>query len=138
MKWSVRNKDTRPKWRIAAEAFAAAGLILLSSVAGLHAAQTGVSAPTNIGASVEPLGTTAPNQITGTLLKIDGSTLTVKTRKGASILIGDAAAVQAHKVTPLVVGKAFIFQGAYGPGGKMQATLILRAKPSPDSWPVDR
>jgi hypothetical protein len=111
---------------------AAAGLTLLGSIAGLHAANMSPTLP-----AVQP-PSSAPNQITGTLLKIDGSTLTVKTRKGASILIGDAAAVQAHKVTPLVVGKAFIFQGAYGPGGKMQATLILRAKPSPDSWPVDR
>jgi hypothetical protein len=138
MKWSVRNKDTRPKWRIAAEAFAAAGLILLSSVAGLHAAQTGVSAPTNIGASVEPLGTTAPNQITGILKRIDGPALTITTRKGASIFIDDAKAVQAFRASPLVVGNAFTFGGTYDPRGKLLATIILRAKSSTSTWPKDR
>jgi hypothetical protein len=129
MQW-IENKPhlIYPRWRIAG-ALAAAALIL-SSV--LHAANTGLAAP-----AVQPLGSTAPNQITGTLLKIDGSTLTVKTRKGASVLIDDTEAVQAHKVTPLVVGEAFIFQGAYDPRGKLHATLILRAKPSADSWPID-
>jgi hypothetical protein len=119
-----------PVWRIVG---ALAAVALLSSVAGLAAANLSPALP-----AVQPPGSSAPNQITGTLLKIDGSTLTAKTRKGANVLIDDTAAVKAHKVTPLAVGKAFVFQGAYDPRGKMAATLILRAKPSTDSWPIDR
>jgi hypothetical protein len=117
--------------RIVVGAWAAAALTLLSSVAGLHAA--GAASPT-----AKPLGSAAPNQITGTLLKIDQSTLTIQTRKGATVLVDDAGAVKAQKVTPLVVGKAFSIEGTYDPRGKLLATIILRAKNSPVAWPDDR
>jgi hypothetical protein len=106
--------------------------MLLSSVAGLQAANTGVAPP------VQPLGTRAPNQISGVLQKIDGPTLTVISRKGASVLVNDAEAVQAYRASPLVVGKAFTFGGAYDPRGKLLATIILRAKNATDTWPRDR
>jgi hypothetical protein len=139
MKWHLRNEDVgRPGRRVAAGASAGAGLILLSSVAGLQAANTGVAPPAETIESVQPLGTAAPNQISGVLQKIDGPTLTVISRKGASVLVNDAEAVQAYRASPLVVGKAFTFGGTYDPRGKLLATIILRTKSATDTWPKDR
>jgi hypothetical protein len=139
MKWSLHNKDaTRPGRRIVVAALAAAGLMLPGSIAGLHAANMGVPAPANRVEAARLLGTAAPNQISGVLQTIDRSTLTIITRNGASVLIDDAEAFHEYRASPLDIGKAFTFGGAFDSRGKLRATVILRAKDSTAAWPTDR
>lgn len=80
----------------------------------------------------------APHEVTGTLLKIDGSRLTLRTRTGAVVAVDDSAAVRHERAADLVVGQAFNVHGSYDALGVLHAALIVRAKPSPGSWPPDR
>jgi hypothetical protein len=138
MKWSGRNKNAPQRGAIITGALAAAGLMLLSSVAGLHAATTGLPAPADTVQPASPADTAAGNQVTGILQKINRSTLTVLTRNGASVLIDDTQAAQARTTGVLVIGKAYTFRGTYDPRGKLLAAIIWRAKPSTEAWPKDR
>ena len=135
MNWSTRDQHaSHAGWPIIVGVLAAASVISLSSTAGLCAANTGVAA------LVQPVlpESAAPNQITGVLQSINGSSLAIVNRKGASVSINDVGAVQAHRAMPLVIGKAFIFGGTYDPHGKFLATIILRARNSSYTWPADR
>jgi hypothetical protein len=139
MKRGVADKDsTHSAGRVFFSAIATAWPILLMSTASLSAGNTSVAAPPSAAELVHPLGTAAPHQITGMLQKIDGSTLTVITRKGASVSVSDVEAIQTYRAAPLVTGNAFIFGGNYDSRGKLLATIILRAKNSSAAWPEDR
>ncbi len=80
----------------------------------------------------------APHEITGTLLEINGSALSIKTRAGNTVMVDATKAAQAQRSAVLVIGKAFSVQGTYDANGKLLATIIVRAKPSAGSWPRDR
>jgi hypothetical protein len=80
----------------------------------------------------------APHQITGILLEINGSTLSIQTRAGETVSIDDTEAARAQQIGVLLVGKAFIIQGKYDEGRKLHATSVSRAKESDALWPPDR
>ena len=83
----------------------------------------------------------SPHLITGTLIAIDRSTLTLQTRTGKSVKIDDAQAIRDERVgTPLNVGIPLTVQGSLIEGtGALQATSIVRAKGSTgEMWPSDR
>lgn len=82
--------------------------------------------------------TNAPHEITGTLLGISGSLLTLRSRTGTSVLVDDSAAVRQERSADLIIGEPFTARGRYDGAGLLHATVILRAKPSPSSWPPDR
>jgi hypothetical protein len=86
----------------------------------------------------EPGPIEAPHEVTGTLLEINGSALSIKTRSGKTVMIDATKAAQAQQSAVLVIGKAFGVQGTYDANGKLLATTIIRAKPSAGSWPPDR
>jgi hypothetical protein len=80
----------------------------------------------------------APHEVTGTLLEIKESTLSIKTRSGKTVMIDATKAAQEQRSAVLAIGKAFSVQGTYDANGKLLATIILRAKPSAGAWPPDR
>jgi hypothetical protein len=86
----------------------------------------------------EPRANQAPHEITGTLLEIKGSALSIKTRAGKIVMVDATGAAQAGRSAVLALGKAFSVQGTYDANGKLLATIIIRAKPSAGSWPQDR
>jgi len=82
----------------------------------------------------------SPHEITGTLLAISGSTLTLQTRTGKSVKIDDSQAVQNEEVAPLFVGQPFTALGSsFDANGALVATSIVRANGSSGAlWPPDR
>ncbi len=83
----------------------------------------------------------SPHLLTGKLLAVNGSTLTLQTRAGKSVKIDDALALRNKQVgAPLIVGVPYIVQGSLVDGnGALQATTIVRAKGSSgELWPPDR
>ncbi|MGC1379785.1 MAG: PQQ-binding-like beta-propeller repeat protein [Candidatus Baltobacteraceae bacterium] len=80
----------------------------------------------------------APHQVSGTLVAVSGSTLTLRTRTGKMVRVDDADAVRHERTAVLVVGKAFNARGTYDAAGVLHAGAILRVKPSSATWPADR
>lgn len=80
----------------------------------------------------------AAHEVTGTLIAVSGSVLTLRTRTGRIVRSDDSAAVRHERSADLVVGEAFTASGTYDAAGVLHAALIVRAKPSPSSWPPDR
>ncbi len=79
-----------------------------------------------------------PNEVTGTLLKVNGSILTLKTRSGELVRVDDATALKNERSADLIVGRPFNVRGTYDASGVMHAAAIVRAKPSPATWTPDR
>jgi hypothetical protein len=80
----------------------------------------------------------APNEVTGTLITVSGSFLTLRTRTGKLVRVDDSDAVRHERTGDLVTGKPFNVRGKYDAAGVLHAVTIVRAKPSPASWPPDR
>jgi hypothetical protein len=79
-----------------------------------------------------------PNEVTGTLVKVSGSILTLKTRTGNLIRVDDSIALKNERSADLIVGRPFNVRGTYDASGVMHAAAIVRAKPSPATWTLDR
>jgi hypothetical protein len=80
----------------------------------------------------------SPHVISGTLLAVDGTTLTLQPRTGKSVKIDDSLAVKNQQVSALSVGVPLTAQGSLLIGGVLQATSIVRAKGSSGAlWPPD-
>jgi hypothetical protein len=79
-----------------------------------------------------------PHQVTGTLVAISGAQLTLRTRAGKLARVDDSAAVRHERSAVLIVGKPFAAGGTYDPHGVLHASVIVREKPSPATWPADR
>jgi hypothetical protein len=75
--------------------------------------------------------------ISGTLLAVDGTTLTLQTRNGKSVKIDDSQAAKNEQIgTPLDVGIPLTVQGSLFNAIGLQATSIVRAKGSSgELWP---
>ncbi len=82
-------------------------------------------------------GVGAPHEVTGTLIAISGSHLTLRTRTGKAAHVDASDAIRHERSVVLVVGKAFDARGTYDASGVLHATTIVRAKPSPGTWPTD-
>jgi hypothetical protein len=78
--------------------------------------------------------------ISGTLLAVNGKTLTLRTRAGKTATIDASTAFQNERVTgPLKVGTPYTARWtAFDASGALIATAIGRAKSSPGLWPSDR
>jgi hypothetical protein len=82
----------------------------------------------------------SPHVVTGTLLEITGSTLTLRTRDGKSVKIDHSqAALNEQIMGPLTIGEPFVAAGsALTATGALVATSIVRAKgASGELWPAD-
>jgi hypothetical protein len=75
--------------------------------------------------------------ISGTLLAVDGTTLTLQTRNGKSVKIDDSQAAKNEQIgTPLDVGIPLTVQGSLFNAIGLQATSIVRVKGSSgELWP---
>ncbi len=80
----------------------------------------------------------APSEVTGTLLRINGSFLTLRTRTGKFVRVDDSDAVRHERTGDLVPGEPFNVRGRYDAAGVLHAVAIVRAKPSQTSWFPDR
>jgi hypothetical protein len=80
----------------------------------------------------------APHEVTGTLIAINGSHLTLRTRTGKIVGVDDSDAVRRERSSVLVVGEPFTASGWYDATGVLHATVIIRAKPSEATWFPDR
>jgi hypothetical protein len=77
-----------------------------------------------------------PHEISGTLLTVSGSTLTVQTRTGKSATIDDSQAIIG---APLFIGSPMTAVGSsYTGSGALLATVIPKAKRGSALWPPDR
>ena len=78
--------------------------------------------------------------ISGTLLAVNGETLTLRTGAGKTATVDASPAFQNERVTgPLKVGTPYTAQGmTFDASGALVATAIGRAKPSSGLWPLDR
>lgn len=81
---------------------------------------------------------TTPHEVTGTLVETRGSRLALRTRTGRVVRVDDSDAVRHERSVDLVVGRVLDARGTYDAAGVLRATSIVRAKPSPASWPADR
>jgi hypothetical protein len=79
-----------------------------------------------------------PNEVTGTLVKARGPEIILRTRVGKLVRVNAAAALKNERSEDLIVGRPFDVRGTYDAAGVMHAAIIIRAKPSPSTWPPDR
>ena len=92
-----------------------------------------------VAAPVHAVSTDSTRLITGTVIAIDQSILTLRTRTGGSVKIDDAQAILNERVgTKINVGTNLTVQGSLTESnGALQATSITRAK-GIELWPLDR
>jgi hypothetical protein len=78
--------------------------------------------------------------ISGTLIAVNGETLTLRTRAGKTADVDASGALRNEKVTgPLTLGTPYTVEGTtFEASGALFATAIDRAKPSSGLWPSDR
>jgi hypothetical protein len=87
---------------------------------------------------VPPVAPSSPHQITGTLLAINGSTLTIQTRTGKTVSIDGSKAAKNKQFAILGLRKPYTVQGSsFNAVGTLQAISISRAKDSSALWPSD-
>jgi hypothetical protein len=79
-----------------------------------------------------------PHEITGVLERVDGSTLTLRTRAGKIARVDDSEALRKEQTGILVPGNAYTVQGTYDSIGALHAQAVARAKNSRAIWPSDR
>jgi hypothetical protein len=94
-----------------------------------------VGAP-GLGALRSTIG--AAHEVTGTLLAIKGSKLTLRTRTGRVVRVDASEARRRERSAVLVLGKPFYVSGTYDAAGVLHAAAIVRAKRSQATWPADR
>lgn len=78
------------------------------------------------------------NEVTGTLVRVGGSEIILRTRTGKLVRVDVAAALKNQRVQDLIAGRPFDVRGTYDAAGVMHAVTVIRAKPSPGTWPLDR
>jgi hypothetical protein len=78
-------------------------------------------------------------RVTGTLLAINGMSLTLRTRSKKVVMMDISLAMQTEQVASLKVGRPFTAMATdSGPAGALQAVSIARAKPGVGAWPPDQ
>ena len=83
-----------------------------------------------------PLGATA--RVSGRLLAIDGTTLTLLTRMSRTVQVDISAAVETEQVAKLIVGQPYTALGdSAGSAGNLRAVSVMRAKRGSGAWPED-
>jgi hypothetical protein len=86
----------------------------------------------NVALQPSPIATptqNSPHRISGKLLAVNGSTLTLQTRNGKSVKIEASQAIQNEEVESMIVGEAYTaLASSLTAVGALQATTIVRAK----------
>jgi hypothetical protein len=77
-------------------------------------------------------------RVTGQLLQIDDSVLTLRSRSGQTVRVDAAAARATARVPRFVVGQAYtVIAPSRDSSNLMAASSITRAKPGQGAWPTD-
>jgi hypothetical protein len=76
-------------------------------------------------------------RLTGTLLAIEGSELTLLARSGAQVQVDVSGARAAQRTPKLVIGQAYTVLSAAGNAPVIRASSVSRAKPGMAAWPAD-
>ena len=77
-------------------------------------------------------------RLSGTIVKIEGAQLTVKTRTGEEVSVYAGPALDAQQSSLLLVGRSVDILGTLaGPNGLVYADAIRPAKDDPAAWPPD-
>jgi hypothetical protein len=77
-------------------------------------------------------------RVTGQLLQVEDSVLTLRTRSGQTVRVDAAAARASERVPSFVVGQAYtVIAPSRNSSKLMAATSITRAKPGQGAWPTD-
>jgi hypothetical protein len=85
------------------------------------------------------LPVTSSLRVSGTLVSVDGTVLTLLRRGGKTVRIDDSAAAASERIAILAIGQPYTVVGAPGVDGiDLEASSISRAKPVAASWPEDR
>lgn len=92
--------------------------------------------PQNIAPGLPPPGS-PPNQVSGVLLSISGTTLNLQTRSGSTVAVQASSPVQAAAVALVRLGQPLLVRGALDGMGTLQAEVINRLKPQSALWPAD-
>jgi PQQ-like domain len=100
------------------------------------AAPAGASVPIPASAALPPGFT---RRVSGQLLSLSGTDLTLLTRTGQTVQVDDAAAVANRRVAMLTVGHSYTVLGNSAPNSPVvTASAVSRAKSSSATWPEDR
>jgi outer membrane protein assembly factor BamB len=78
------------------------------------------------------------HEIYGTLVRIDGTLLTVRKRDGKTIVVDFAEAQRRFRMAEPTVGHALLARGTFDKGGILLAHALQHAKNHPALWPADR
>ena len=101
------------------------------------AAGTATAADQSNTSAALPLNAT--QRVTGTLLAIDGSTLTLLMRTGRTVKVDISRAIDREQVANLSIGTAYTALGvATDSNAGVQAVSVMRAKPGHGAWPADQ
>ncbi len=95
----------------------------------------------DLAAAAASLPPGATQRVSGTLLAIDGTTLTLLTRTSQIVTVDVSGAVANERVANLIVGQAYTALGAGPSTGStetFQATSVMRAKRNSGAWPKDQ
>jgi predicted outer membrane protein len=77
-------------------------------------------------------------RLSGTIVKIEGAQLAVKTRTGQEVNVNAGPALDAQQSSLLLVGRSVDILGTLaGPNGLVYADAIRHAKDNPSAWPPD-
>ncbi len=76
--------------------------------------------------------------LSGKVVRIDRSVLTMRVRDGALLHVDIGAARRNSQMAVPVVGRAMLVVGSYAPDGVLGADYVQRIKNSPALWPADR
>ena len=90
----------------------------------------------NTVAAALPLNAT--RRVSGTLLAIDGTTLTLLTRVSRTVQVDASLAVESKQVANLIVGQPYTALGdSTESTGILRAVSVTRAKRGSGAWPED-
>jgi hypothetical protein len=78
------------------------------------------------------------HEVYGKVLRVDGSSIGIRTRDGKVITIDASEAKDKFDIARPWVGHALMARGTYDGDGNMRASVVFHAKDSPKMWQPDR
>jgi hypothetical protein len=105
---------------------------------GLGAAKTRMAALIHPAPPPRPPLAPGEHEIYGTIRTLGDGRMTLRTRTGTRVAVAVRAAIDAHLSVDLHQGRTVRVIGRRDGAGLLQASSIVKAKPSPLAWPTDR
>jgi hypothetical protein len=108
------------------------------SIFGIGAPGRKVSLPSPVRVDMRVALAPGEHEIFGTVQRIDGAVIDIRTRDGRTARIDAASAKSKFDLARPWVGHALMARGTIASDGTMKAGLIVHAKDSPKMWLADR